>query len=128
MILKSDSKFKENLWFQTWSKEFCEFLPNSSRVWKFLLDGFFVSKVYKVWARKIQRSYLSLDWTVIKNLNKYWSCALKNGMSNWVYFIRALKSLKNCTLMDSFCSKRIMFQLKYFIEIMCHDTEGWCKT
>ena len=42
-------------------------------------------------------------------------------------FIRALKSLKNCTLMSSFCSKHIMFQLKNFKGIMCHDTEGWCK-
>ena len=37
-------------------------------------------------------------------------------------FIRTLRSLKNCTLMGSFCSKHIMFQLEYFIEIMCLDT------
>ena len=42
-------------------------------------------------------------------------------------FIRALKNLKNCTLMSSFCPKHIMFQLETFREIMCHDTEGWCK-
>ena len=42
-------------------------------------------------------------------------------------FIRELKSLKNCTLMGSFCPKHIMFQLENFRGIMCHDTEGWCK-
>ena len=41
-------------------------------------------------------------------------------------FIRAQKSLKNCTLMDSFCPKHIMFQLENSIGIMCHNTEGWC--
>ena len=35
-------------------------------------------------------------------------------------FIRALKSLKNCTLMGSFCPKHIMFQLENFRGIMCH--------
>ena len=41
-------------------------------------------------------------------------------------FIRALKSLKNCTLMGSFCPKH-MFQSENFRGIMCHDTEWWCK-
>ena len=42
-------------------------------------------------------------------------------------FIRALKCLKNYTLVDSFCPKHIMFQLENFRGVMCHDTEGWCK-
>ena len=33
-------------------------------------------------------------------------------------FIRALKTLKNYTLMGSFCSKHVMFQLENFIGIM----------
>ena len=41
--------------------------------------------------------------------------------------IRALKYLKVCTLMGSFCPKNVMFQLENFSWIMCHDTEGWCK-
>ena len=41
-------------------------------------------------------------------------------------FIRALKSLKNYTLMGSFCPKH-MFQLEKFIGIMCHYLKGWCK-
>ena len=42
-------------------------------------------------------------------------------------FIRAPKNLKNYTFMGPFCLNYIMFQLENFIEIMCHDTEGWCK-
>ena len=33
-------------------------------------------------------------------------------------FIRALRSLKHCTLMGSFCPKHIIFQLESFTEIM----------
>ena len=41
-------------------------------------------------------------------------------------FITALKNLKNCTFMGSFCPKDIMFQQENFrlFWIMCHDTEG----
>ena len=42
-------------------------------------------------------------------------------------FIRALRSLKNCSLMGSFCQKHIRFQLESFRGIMCYDTERWCK-
>ena len=41
-------------------------------------------------------------------------------------FIRALKSLKNYTMMGSFCSKHV-FQLENFRGIMYHNTERWCK-
>ena len=41
-------------------------------------------------------------------------------------FIRALKSLKNYTLMRYFCLK-CMFQLENFIGILCRETEQWCK-
>ena len=37
-------------------------------------------------------------------------------------YITTLKSLKNCTLVDSFCPKHLMFQLSNFRGIMSHDT------
>ena len=43
-------------------------------------------------------------------------------------FIRALKYLKNCILMGSFCPKCIMFQLENFMGIVCLDTEKCCET
>ena len=39
-------------------------------------------------------------------------------------FIRTLKSLKNCTLMGSFCPKNVIFQLENFRGMMRHDTES----
>ena len=36
-----------------------------------------MSKVYKVWAEKIQRSYLSWHWTVMQTLNEPWPCGLE---------------------------------------------------
>ena len=77
--------------------------------------------------KKIQRSYISCDWTVMQNLNKFDLVVSKMAWGIGWTFITALKSLKNCTLMDSFCPKDIMFQLENFKGIMCHDTEDWCK-
>ena len=47
---------------------------NHSKVQKFHFDGLFSPKVYEVWSKKIQRSYLSWHWTVRQNLNKLWPC------------------------------------------------------
>ena len=88
IALKSDAKFKRktDMWFQIWHEEFGEFSPNYLKVRKLYFDGLFLSKVYEVWAKKIQRSYLSWHWTVMQNLNKPWPCGFKNGMRNWVNF------------------------------------------
>ena len=53
---------------------------------KIPFDGLFFSKVFNVWAKKIQRSYLSWHWTAMQNLNKAWTCGFKNGIMNWVNF------------------------------------------
>ena len=77
---------KHDLWFQIWHEKFGEFWSNHSEVWKFLFNGLFLSKVYKVWAAKIQKSYLSWHWTMMQSLNKPWPCGFKNGVRNWVNF------------------------------------------
>ena len=118
---------KTDPWFQKWPVEFGEFSPNHPKVQKFHFDGLFLSKVYEVWGKKIQRSYLSWHWTVMQNLNKLRPCGFKNGMRNWENFDESTQSLKTCTLMGSFFQKHIMFQLENFRGIICHDIEGWCK-
>ena len=62
------------------------FTQPHSKVQKFNFDGLFLSRVYDVWAKKIQRSYVPWHWTVMQNLNKTWPCGLKNGTKNWVNF------------------------------------------
>ena len=60
--------------------------PNHSKLEKFHFDMLFLSKVYEVWAKKIQISCLSWHWAMMQNLNKPWPCGFKNGMMNWVDF------------------------------------------
>ena len=45
----------------------------------------------------------------------------------WWNFTWAVKSLKYCTLMGSFCKNEIRFQLKKYRRIISHDIEEWCK-
>ena len=41
--------------------------------------------------------------------------------------MRVVASLKICILMCYFCRKYNMFDPKMYREIMCHNTEEWCK-
>ena len=45
----------------------------------------------------------------------------------WWKFIWAVKSLKFCTLMGTFCPNHAQFQLKNYRRVISHDTEEWCK-
>ena len=45
----------------------------------------------------------------------------------WWNLTWAVKSLKYCTLMGSFCKNQIRFQLKKYRRIISHDMEEWCK-
>ena len=45
---------------------------------KFLFNWLLVTKVYIVWATKVQRSYLSLHWGVIQILKKDWPVVWKD--------------------------------------------------
>ena len=61
MTLKSDEKFKETLTcdFKYDMRNLVNFsLPNDSEVQTFHFDALFLSKVYEVWAKKIQESSL----------------------------------------------------------------------
>ena len=51
-------------------------------------------KVYKISAKKVQRSYFSQYWRVIQNLKKNWFVVSKMRRIWWI-LTRALKSLKN---------------------------------
>ena len=127
MTLKSDAKFKEKLTcgFKYDMRKLVNFDPTTQKSENFASIGYFCPKVYEVWAKKIQWSYLSLHWTVMQ-INPELVVSNMAWATEWT-FIRALKSLKNCAWMGSFCPKHIMFQLENFRGIMCHDTKGWCK-
>ena len=130
MAWKSDAKFKEKLayCFTFKLEEFGEFSPKHSKIWNFHTSmGYFFRKHMRFELKKYSgvifhdteqwcKIWINLDLAVSKMA---WGIG-------WT-FITALKSLKNCTLMGSFCPKHIMFVLENFRGIMCHDTKGWCK-
>ena len=45
----------------------------------------------------------------------------------WWNFAWAVKSLKFCTVVDSFCKNRIKFQLKKYRRLISHGIEEWWK-
>ena len=118
---------KTVFWFQLWHEEFYNFLLTSQKTENFTLMGSFCPKYVRFELKKMKRSCLSRHWTVMQNLNKSWPCGSKNCW--WIRWtiIRALGSLKNRTLMGSFCPKHIIIQPENFRGIMCYVLEGQCK-
>ena len=83
-------------WILTWA---LESLKN------FHFNALLLSKVYIIWAKKLQRSYLSWHWRVMQNLKKNWLVVSKMTREIWQIFTRSLESVKIGTLMGSFCPK-----------------------
>ena len=107
-------------------EEFGEFSPNHLKVQRFHFDGLFLSKVYEVWAKEIQRSYLSWHWIVMQNFYKAQPCGLKNDMRNWVNFHYEHSKSEKLFNDGLFLSKAYnvsarKFQRKY---VSLYDTEG----
>ena len=61
------------------------------------------------------------------NLKKNWLVTWKMTLGIWLIFMRAVKSLKNCTLIGSFHPKHIKIYMKKNRRVMSYDTEKWCK-
>ena len=70
----------------------------------FHFNGLLLSKLCIVWAKKVQRSYLSWHWRVTQNLKKNWLVAWKMTWGLLQIFTRALESVKIGTLI-SLCPK-----------------------
>ena len=122
MTLNSDAKFKKKtyFWFQIWHEEFDEFYPNHSKVWKFRFFWFFLSKVYKVWAKKIQRSLQNSKKTLALRFQKWYEELGELSLEH-------SKVWKIVLWWGSFCPKHLMFQLENFRRIVYHDNEGQYK-
>ena len=77
-------------------------------------DRLLLSKGYKVLDEKVQKSYLSWHWRMMQSLNKNWLLVPKMTWGIWWTLTWAVESLKTCTLMDYFCQKCVMFELKKY--------------
>ena len=129
MTPKSDTKFKEKLTcgLKYDMSNFVKFYPTTQKSEKSTSMGTFCPNYIRFELKKSLMIYLSWHWTLCKMwINPDLAVSKMAWGIGWT-FIRAPKSLKNITLMSSFCSKHIMFQLENFKGIMCHDTEGWCR-
>ena len=69
-------------------------------------NGLLLTKVYNVWAKKVQRSYVWWHWILMENLKENLTCVFKNDMRNLANFHwKTFESLKIGTLMESFYPK-----------------------
>ena len=128
MIRKSDAKFwkKRSCSFKYDMRNLLNFHPATQKCQNLFLMGSFCAKYARLEPQKDRgvAFYDTEQWC------KMWiSPYLMFSKMAWgigLTFIRALKSLKNYTLMRYFCLK-CMFQLENFIGILCRETEQWCK-
>ena len=90
-------------------------------------DRILFSKEYKDLDEKIQKSYVSWYWRVMQSLNKNWLLVPNMTWSIWWFLMRAVTSLKICTLLSYFCQYYINFELKNYRRIISHYTEVWFK-
>ena len=72
MIMKNDTKFEEELTchFKVDMKNVTNFDPSTWKYQNFHFNVLLLSKVYLLWAKKVQMSYLSWNWKGIQNLER----------------------------------------------------------
>ena len=117
MTRKSDAKFKEKLpcGFKYGMRHLANFHPTNQKSENLFTMSFNCSKYTKCELQK----YRGIIFHDTEQLCKIWIkpdlVVLKMEWGIGRTFIRTLKSLKNCTLMSSFCPKHTIFQQEPFI-------------
>ena len=116
MTLKSDAKFKEKLTcgFKYDMRNLVNFHPTTQKSKNFTSMGYFCPKYMRFELEKY-RGVIFHDteqWCKIW-INPDLVVSKMAWRIRWT-FITAPKSLKNCTLMHSFCRKHTLFQLENF--------------
>ena len=94
---------------------------------KFYFNVLLLSKVYIVWAKKLQRSYLSLKWRGIQNLERN-RLLFKSWHKEFdKFWPERSKTWKIFTLMGSLWAKYTLFELKKYRGVILHETEEGYK-
>ena len=128
-VISHETKFKENLicGFKYDMRNLVNFHPTTQKSKNFTSMGYFCPNYMRFELKKYRRVIFhdTEQWCKIW-INPDLVVSKMAWGIGWT-FIRASKSLKDCTLMSSFCPNHIMFQLESFRGVMCHDTEGCCK-
>ena len=55
-------------------------------------NGLLLTKVYNVWAKKVQRSYVWWHWRLMQNLKENWLVLSKMTWRIWQIFVHRLKN------------------------------------
>ena len=74
-----------DLTVQNWHEEFQEFWPKHSKISKTRSFGLLLTKVYNVWAKKVERSYV-MALNIDAKFEGKLTCPFKNDMKNLVNF------------------------------------------
>ena len=90
-------------------------------------DWLLLCKVYNLWHKKVQGSYLSWHWSVMQYLKKNWLVVWRMTWGIRKIFTRALESVNIGTLMGSLRPKQKMYELRIYRGGMCHYNEEWFK-
>ena len=121
MTLKRDGKFEEKLALDSRNdvRNLVSFNASSVKSENLLFDMLLLPIGYEVLAKKYRR-VISHNTEKIQTLKKSWLFIRKMTWGIWWTLTRALESMKICTLMDYFCKKYVMFELKN-TEELCHE-------
>ena len=109
---------KTGLLFQKW-QEFGEFWPELSKVSK-------ICKVFNVWLKKVQRSYLSWHWIVIQYLKKnllIWKWHEEYGKFSSEHLKVSILGLWGDPLIESRKSMSLKFREELFVMAMKNDAK-----
>ena len=127
MTLESDEKSTYQLKIDM--RNLANFDPSTQKSQKFIFNnGLPLTKIYNVWAYKVQGSYVCWYWRLMQHLKENGLVLPKMTWEIWQIFTRALKSLKFVTLMGSFDPKQKMYKLKICSRVICHDNENDVKS
>ena len=94
---------------------------------QFHFNGFLLSKVYIVQAKKVQRGYLSWNWRGIQ-IRRGIDLSFQNRHKEFdTFWPEHSKVSKIFILTGSFWAKYILFELKKYRGVIFHETEEGCK-
>ena len=72
---------------------------------KLRFDRLLLCRLFNVWPKKVEKSYLSWHWRMMQKLKKNWLVVWKMAWGIWQIFTRTLESVKIRTLMWSLTMK-----------------------
>ena len=109
MTMKNDAKFEEDLTcrFKIDIRNLLILTRAFESPQNYHFDALLLSKVYIVWAKKVQSSYLSWHWRVIQNLVRNQLLVSELTWGIWQILTWALKSLKNFNFNGLLLNKKV---------------------